>query len=57
MKNTTEKKEQSTIQQLRDIRDTIGVEIQDLTYEQLMKYIEKKTTLHPRRVWQDGRED
>ncbi|MBK9248279.1 MAG: hypothetical protein IPM69_09270 [Ignavibacteria bacterium] len=54
MKKTTEKQEQSTVQQLRDIRDKIGIEIQDMTYEQLMKYIEKKATLHPSRVWQDN---
>lgn len=52
MKNIKEKKEKSTVQQLREIRDKIGTEIQDLTYEQLMKYIEKKSKLHPTRVWQ-----
>jgi len=52
MRGTKETKERSTVQQLREIREKIGIEIQDLTYEQLMKYIEKNTKLHPTRIWQ-----
>lgn len=52
MKNIATKKAKSTVQQLREIRDKIGTEIQDLSYEQLVKYIEKKSTLHTKRVWQ-----
>ena len=52
MKNTKKKKEKSAIQELRDIRDKIGLEIQDMTFEQLKNYIEKRLTLHPARAWQ-----
>lgn len=51
MKTKTNKKENS-LQELRDIRDRIGVEIQDLKYEELKKYIEEKAILHPKSVWQ-----
>ena len=52
MKGINETKEKSTVQQLREIREKIGIEIQDLNYEQLIKYIEKNTKLHPTRIWQ-----
>jgi len=37
MKTIKKKKEESAIQQLRAIRDKIGLEIQDMTFEQLKK--------------------
>lgn len=48
-----EKTEKSTIEQLREIRDKISVETQDMTFEQLQKYIEEqmKETLHPKAKW------
>jgi len=52
MKTIKKKKEESAIQQLRSIRDKIGLEIQDMTFEQLKKYVEERLTLHPRRAWQ-----
>ncbi len=52
MKAKKEKKEKSAIQELREIRDNIGLEIKDMTYEQLKKYIEEKLALHPTSVWQ-----
>lgn len=42
----------SVIQQLRDVRDKVSSEIQDLTYEQLVEYLDKKKTLHSVQVWQ-----
>ncbi len=47
MKSLKNKTEKSTIQQLRDIRDKIGLEIQDMTFKQLKSYIKKNTTVHP----------
>jgi len=48
---TTEKQktEKSTIEQLREIRDKISAETQNMTFEQLQKYIEERLTetLHP----------
>ena len=44
--------EKSTIDQLREIRDKIGVEIQNMTFEQLKEYLDKKSTNFPKKVWQ-----
>ena len=48
-----EKTENATIEQLREIRDKISAETQDMTFEQLQKYIEEqmKETLHPKVNW------
>lgn len=53
MKTKAKKKEISTVQEIRKIRDTIGTEIKDMTYEELKKYIDGKSTLHPKSVWQN----
>lgn len=47
------KKEKSTIELLREIRDNISNETQNMTLEQLQKYIEEqlKETLHPNAAW------
>lgn len=52
MKTQKKKKEKSAIQELRDIRDKIGFEIQDMSFEKLKKYIEERLSLHPSSVWQ-----
>ncbi len=59
MKTTKKKKarpvgrqEKSAIQQLRNIRDKIGLEIKDMSFEQLKKYVEERSKLHPKNVWQ-----
>ena len=49
---TEKKKEKSAVEQLRDIRDKISCDIQDMTYEQLKKYINERLTLHPQSSWQ-----
>jgi Sec-independent protein translocase protein TatA len=43
----------STIEQLRDIRDKISAETQNMNLEELQKYIQEKMTetLHPKVVW------
>ena len=43
---TKEKKEKNVMQQLRDIRDKLSMEIKDMSYEQLKKYLDKQKTLH-----------
>ena len=43
---TMDKKEKSVLQQLRDIRDNISEDIQHLSYEQLVDYLNKQQTLH-----------
>lgn len=44
---TKEKKEKPAIQQLRDIRDKVSLDIQNMTFEQLEDYLKNKKTLHP----------
>jgi len=51
MKTIKNKKEISVIEQLRAIRDNISLDIQDMTFEQLKKYIEARLTLHPKEAW------
>lgn len=52
MKTEKNKKEKSAIEQLREIRDKISIDIQDMTFEQLKKYVEERLTLHPAGAWQ-----
>ena len=42
----------SAIQQLRKIRDKIGIEIEDMSFEELKKYIDEKSKIFPKMVWQ-----
>ena len=53
MKIAKKKKEKSVIEQLREIRDKISDETQDMTFEQLQKYIAEHLTetLHPKAAW------
>jgi hypothetical protein len=44
-------KGKSAIDQLRKIRDKIGLEIQNMTFEELKKYIEERATIHSKQVW------
>ena len=46
MKNKEENKK-STVKILREIRDKINLEIQDLSAAELKEYFRKRTTLHP----------
>ena len=43
----------STMEQLQKIRDKISAETQDMTFEQLKKYVDDRLTetLHPTAVW------
>ncbi len=43
--NKTEEK--TLIEQLREIRDKISLDIKDLTTEQMKEYLSKQNTLHP----------
>jgi len=46
------KEEKSIMQQLRDIRDKISMDIQDMNYEQLKAYFNKQKTIYPKSVWE-----
>ncbi len=52
MKTEKKAKTESPVEQLREIRDSISTEIQDMTFEQLKKYIDAQLTLHSKKVWQ-----
>jgi lipoate-protein ligase A len=54
MKTEKQQTEKSTIEQLREIRDNINAETQDMTFEQFKKYVEEQLTetLHPTATWQ-----
>ena len=49
MKTEQRQTDKSTIEQLREIRDKISAETQDMTFVQFEKYVEErlKKTLHP----------
>ncbi len=53
MKTEKQKTRKSTIELLREIRDKISAETQNMTFEQLQKYIEERLTktLHPTAAW------
>ena len=54
MKTETQQAGVSTIEKLREIRDKISAETQDMTFEQLKAYVEQRLTetLHPNATWQ-----
>ncbi|MBN4049686.1 hypothetical protein JYT36_00500 [Bacteroidales bacterium AH-315-N07] len=54
MKSKENKK--SMVKTLREIRDRINLEIQDLSTEELKEYFKKKLTLHPK-MYQQYRAD
>ena len=49
---TADKQNKSVMQELRDIRDKISLDIQNMNFEQLKEYIDARLTLHPKTVWQ-----
>jgi hypothetical protein len=50
MKTETHKAE-SMVEELRKIRDQIGLEIQDLNPEQVLEYFNKQKGLLPKSYW------
>ncbi|RYE36490.1 MAG: hypothetical protein EOP42_03140 [Sphingobacteriaceae bacterium] len=55
MKTETQE-EESMVAQLRKIRDQIGLEIQDMTPEQVLEYYNNKKGLLPKEVWTKAKE-
>jgi hypothetical protein len=49
-----EKGEKTLLEQLREIRDKMSLEMKDMTFEQIKEYLKKKETLHPRTFWRIG---
>ena len=50
MKTAKKEKGKSEIELLREIRDKISLEIQDMSFEELKKYFDEKPTLYPKSV-------
>jgi RNA binding exosome subunit len=42
------KPQKTMIDELREIRDKISDDLKDLSYDELVKYLEKRKTLHPK---------
>jgi hypothetical protein len=53
MKKSVEKKKKSTLEQLREIRDNVSAETQNMTFPELKKYVEfqLQESLFPKSVW------
>ena len=53
MSMVEEKKEKSTLEQLREIRDKVSLETQNMTFSELKKYIESQLqeSILPKSVW------
>ena len=45
------KEEKTLVEELREIRDKISLDIQDLTAEQMKEYFSKQKTLRPTSLW------
>lgn len=52
MKTDKKTTKSSTVEDLRKIRDKIGLEIKDLSKDELLKYFKKESTIFPEKVWQ-----
>jgi hypothetical protein len=51
MKTKHKKEKKSVIQELREIRDKISLEIKDLSFEDLVKYFNRQKSLYPSNIW------
>jgi len=53
MTTVEEDKEKSTLEQLREIRDKVSSETQNMTFSELKKYVESQLqeSLFPKSVW------
>jgi len=53
MSTVEEKNEKSTLEQLREIRDKVSAETQNMTFSELKKYVESQLQepLFPKAVW------
>lgn len=54
MKTKQIKNGKTILTDLRDIRDKISEELKGKTTEQIVEYLKKKKTLHPKGVWLKG---
>ena len=54
METTAEKKEKSTLEQLREIRDKMSDETKNMTFSELKEYVEYQlqSSVYTKNVWQ-----
>jgi hypothetical protein len=52
MKTKKTEKQKSLLFELRSIRDTISGELTGMTPDQMVAYLKKKKTLHPKVNWE-----
>ena len=52
MKTKEVKKDKTILTDLRAIRDKISEELKGKSTEQIVEYLKKKKTLHPKSFWQ-----
>ena len=48
---TLEKTDKTLIEELKEIRDKMSVDMKDMRLEQIKNYLKKKETLHPKQFW------
>lgn len=48
------KTEKSYLEQLREIRDKLSLEMKDMNLDEIKRYIDSKETLHPKTVWKSN---
>ena len=56
-KEINEIEEKTIIEQLREIRDNINLDIKVMTPEQMKEYFNKQKTLHPTAIWQKAQDE
>lgn len=54
---TETKENESMVAQLRKIRDQIGLEIQDMTPQEVFEYYNQKEGLLPKEVWEQAKKE
>ncbi len=55
MKTKVKRKTEKTLmEQLREIRDELSLEMKDMTLEQIKEYLKNKKTLHSDKVWRSS---
>jgi hypothetical protein len=50
-KEITKQEEKTLVEQMREIRDKVNLDIKDLTAAELKAYFDKQETLHPKGLW------
>ena len=52
---TTHEKRKSVIEQLREIREKVSIDIKDMDHNQLEKYLSSRESIFPASAWAKGK--